>query len=205
MRYIGIGAIAVACLITFAAVGADKVDEGRRIADKKAEVAKAELEKALESNRKAPGAITEVEIERLRLTYELAALDENADAAKRAAAQAAVAKAELEKALESNRKSAGAISELEIERLRRVHELAGMRVDEDAAKRAAAEAKVSEAELNKALDANRKVPGVVPAEVINRLRDKVRDDQLAALREELKSLREEVQQLHKTLMDLKQK
>ena len=92
----------------------------------------------------------------------------------------------------------GTVPELEIERLRLAYDLAALGPEEDPVKQAAAAAAVAKKELEKSLDSNRKVPGTVPAEVIEQLRNVLRDQEITALGEEIKSLREEVQQLHKS-------
>ena len=159
MRYVNFVLMTTTCVVATAFAGAEPTkdvrqnDDARRFADASAKVAKAELDKALESNRKAPGAITAVEIERLQRAYELAALGPDADPAKRAAAKAALAKAELDKALEANRAAPGAIT---------------------------------------------------PAEM-TRLRDAVREKEDVALREEVKALRDEVRQLRESVRELQNK
>src|SRR5205085_8636296 len=91
MRYVAVGAIAILWLVSIAGVRAGKADDARRFADANAKVRRAELEKAVEANRKVPGTTPDTEIQRLRLAYVLAALGPDADPAAKMAAQALVA------------------------------------------------------------------------------------------------------------------
>jgi hypothetical protein len=203
MRHIAITLTTTVCLAWSSAVTrADETDLARRVAAANAKVRRAELDKAIEANRKAAGSITEVEIERLRAVYELAALEPDAPAEKRPAAEAAVAKLELQKALEANRQTAGAVAEAEIELLRRKYELASLGVDAHGARRADASAKVSQALIQKALDANRKSPGAISEQEIDRLRLQHQASVVESLQAQVKSLRGEVEQLRKTVQDL---